>query len=159
MRALLAVLTVSTGLVAPLAQGATGDLDPSFADHGRLDPIPRVGGHARSVELLESGGILVGGGDIDVSGSFYGDFSGRCTLRFAGSSFVRQLAEDGATDTTFNSAPVPDVEAVAMVRQADGRITVLGARSSSSPLIGAVTPSLRCFIASKATDRSTPPSA
>ena len=122
----IAALAIVVGLASPLAQAGAGDLDPSFADHGRLGPISRAGGEARSIELLETGGILVGGGDVDASGYLTSEPLGRCTLRINGSSFARQFAEDGATDTTFNSAPVPDVEAVAMARQADGRIIVLG---------------------------------
>ena len=47
-------------------------------------------------------------------------------LENQGSSFARQLAEDGAVDRYFTPASIPDVEAVAMARQADGRIIVLG---------------------------------
>ena len=119
-------VVLAVGLVTPPAQAGTGDLDPTFADHGRLAPISRAGGQAKSVELLETGGILVGGGDVDASGYLTSEPLGRCTLRINGSSFARQLAEDGATDATFNSASVPDVEAVAMARQSDGRIIVLG---------------------------------
>ena len=68
----IAALAIVVGLASPLAQAGAGDLDASFADHGRLGPIPRANGHATSVELREVGGILVGGGDIDVSGSLFG---------------------------------------------------------------------------------------
>ena len=122
----IGAFAIALGLDSSLAQAGTGDLDPSFADHGRLGSISGVGGEARSVELLQSGGILVGGGDVDASGYPTSEPLGRCTLRIQGSSFTRHLTEDGATVTTFNPAPVPGVEAVAMARQADGRIVVLG---------------------------------
>ena len=35
---------VATGLLAPVALGASGDLDPEFADGGRLGPIPELNG-------------------------------------------------------------------------------------------------------------------
>ncbi len=37
---------VATGLLAPVALGASGDLDPEFADLGRLGPIAELEGAA-----------------------------------------------------------------------------------------------------------------
>ena len=62
-----AVLMVAAGLPAPYAYGEVGDLDPSFADHGRLGPIPGAAGGVRSVELLDAGGFVVGGGDFQMT--------------------------------------------------------------------------------------------
>ena len=56
---------VATGLLAPMALGASGDLDPEFADGGRLGPIPELNGAAWSVEALDGDGVLIGGGDSD----------------------------------------------------------------------------------------------
>ena len=39
-----AILMVAAGLPAPYAYAEVGDLDPSFADHGRLGPIPGAAG-------------------------------------------------------------------------------------------------------------------
>ena len=56
---------VATGLLAPVALGASGDLDPEFADLGRLGPIAELKGPARSLEALDDEGLLLGGGYLE----------------------------------------------------------------------------------------------
>ena len=46
-----------------VALGASGDLDPEFADVGRLGPIPEFKGPAWSLEALDDESLLMGGGD------------------------------------------------------------------------------------------------
>ena len=53
---------VATGLLAPVALGASGDLDPEFADLGRLGPIAELKGPAWSLEALDDESLLMGGG-------------------------------------------------------------------------------------------------
>ena len=77
-------LGTCVGLAAPLAQSATGDLDPLFADFGRRAPIGQAGGTAQFVESLGPDGILVGGGDFDISGSWRHDVNGFCSLTASG---------------------------------------------------------------------------
>ncbi len=112
---------------APVVQAGSGDLDPSFADHGRRAPIASANGAALFVESLDSGGILVGGGDVDVSGSSRSgpDF---CTLRISGSNFASQLDEDGVASTLRNPPKVADIAAHGIARQPDGKIVVVGRR-------------------------------
>ena len=57
-------LTVAISFSAPRALASSGDLDPSFADHGRQSAIPGISGSARSAELCDSGGIFVGGSGL-----------------------------------------------------------------------------------------------
>lgn len=126
MRILLTSLTVATGLITPLALAATGDLDRSFGSHGRLAAIGSAGGAALFVEAPGTGGILVGGGDVDTSGSFWSEPGMPCTFRASGSSFAGQLGEDGTVDPAFNASAAPGIAAQAIARQADGGIIVLG---------------------------------
>ena len=125
-RALACLLAVSATIGVPAALAATGDLDPDFADHGRLTPIAGAGGGAVFVDSAASGGILIGGSDLDASGSIYNLDGMGCTFRAHASSFVMRIDERGALDATFNAVTLPDIEAVSMARQADGKIVGIG---------------------------------
>ncbi len=116
---------IVTSLVAPLAQGASGDLDPSFADAGRLSQIPGFDGAAWSIQTFDDGGALVGGGDVDVDfnwGCYY--FWYDCDVE--ASNFASRLAADGSIDSAFQAALVPDVEVYDIARQADGKVVAAG---------------------------------
>ena len=54
-------LGLVAGLAAPLADGAPGDLDPTFGDAGRLG-LEEVG-PAWSLEMEDDGGGFLAGGD------------------------------------------------------------------------------------------------
>lgn len=106
------------------AKAGTGDLDPSFADHGRLSPIPDVLGAARSVELLTPDGFLVGGGyaralrrSIDIP---------RTPCQVFAQSFVRKLGEDGAVDAAYAGATIDRADVSDFARQADGSVVAVG---------------------------------
>lgn len=122
---LACLLAVSSAIGVPAALAATGDLDPDFADHGRLTPIVGTGGGAVFVDSAASGGILIGGSDLDARGSLFNDGMG-CTFRAQASSFVTRIDERGALDSTFTAVTLPDIEAVSMARQADGKIVGIG---------------------------------
>ena len=131
---------VATAMISPLAQAASGDLDPAFGDVGRLGSIPGLEGAAWSVEALDDGSALVGGGDFDVT------FSWSCYYSFYDceievSNFASRLAADGSIDPAFQSADIPDVEVFAIARQDDGKVVAAGRkiigniRQSSSQLL------------------------
>ncbi len=119
--ALVVVLTV--GLCAPAAHAGPGDLDPSFADHGRLGHIPRAAGSARSIELLDAGGILVGGGNFRIVRN-YDIPRSPCSLYT--DNFASKLGENGAVDPAFTHKKVAAMEAFDTARQADGGIVAAG---------------------------------
>lgn len=114
---------VATGLVAPLALGAPGNLNPGFADHGRLFLDTSFGGEARAVEALDDGGVLVAGGDVDVQCHYWFydcDFFGR--------NFADRLTDTGEADAAFASAQPPDIEVRDAIRQPDGKVIMVGRR-------------------------------
>ncbi len=114
---------VATGLLAPMALGASGDLDPEFADGGRLGPIPGLNGAAWSVEALDGDGVLIGGGDSDEACYYWYE----CAHVF--SSFASVLTEDGALDAAFAAQAINDIEALDVARQADGRVVAVGRKT------------------------------
>ena len=116
---------IVTSLAAPLAQGASGDLDPAFADVGRLSQIPGLDGAAWSVVALEEGNALFGGGDFKVEYDWfcYYDSDG-CDLE--ASNFAGRLTREGSIDATFAAADVADVEVLGLARQADGKVVAAG---------------------------------
>ena len=120
----------------PLAVAGTGDLDPSFADHGRLGEIPGAVGTARSIALLDEG-FVVGGGYFRLW-SYPQDMPRtRCSSTVG--SFASLIHETGAIDAAFVSDPVQSIETFDMERLADGRILATGRRVTRS--IGACTAS------------------
>ena len=123
---LVRVLGVALCLAAPLAQAGTGDLDPSFADHGRLGPIPGAAGGVRSVELLDAGGFVVGGGDFQMTRGSDWMWNPRSSCRRTIHNFVSQLREDGAVDEAFSSAEIASTETYGIARQDDGGIVAVG---------------------------------
>jgi uncharacterized delta-60 repeat protein len=128
---------IATGLVAPLAQAATGDLDPAYADHGRLGPIAGLEGPAWSVATDDQGGSLLGGGYTQIHcGWFYCwyDFS------FESTNFIESITEEGDFDGVYQNAEVTSVEVFDIARQADGKAVaagrrVFGRRAVSSKLV------------------------
>ena len=116
---------IVTSLAAPLAQGASGDLDPAFADVGRLSQVLGLDGAAWSIQASDDGGALVGGGDLDI------DFNWGCYYWFydcdvEASNFASRMAADGSIDHSFQAAGVPDVEVYDVARQADGKVVAAG---------------------------------
>ena len=124
--AIAAVLMVAAGLPAPYAHAEVGDLDPSYADHGRLGPIPGAAGGVRSVGPLDAGGFLIGGGDFQMTRGSDWMWNPRSSCRRTIHNFVGQLREDGAVDDAFSSAEIASTETYAIARQDDGGIVAVG---------------------------------
>jgi len=121
---------VVTSLAAPLAQAASGDLDPSFADHGRLGPVTQLKGAARAVEAPEDGGALFGGGDVELHCRYYYYY---CfyDFEFEASNFVNSFTEEGGIDASYDGAQPGNIEVVDIARQADGKVVAAGRRINS----------------------------
>ena len=116
---------VATSLVAPFAQAASGDLDPSFSDHGRLGPIAEIEGPALSIAPLEDGGALLAGGHVDlVCRSWYCFYD----YELEASNFVDAFTPEGAISAAFEAAHVAGVEVLGIARQADGKVVAAGRR-------------------------------
>ena len=122
---------IVTSLIAPLAQGASGDLDPAFADIGRLSQIPGLDGEAWSVVALDDGDTLIGGGDLDIKFDWfcYYDSEG-CDLE--ATNFAGRLTPEGTLDPAFAAVNVSDVEVFGIARQEDGKVVAVGRKVSGS---------------------------
>jgi len=110
---------VTSALLSPLALGAPGDLDPAFADLGRLGPI--LNGPAWSLEVLEDGTTLLGGGDMQ----FYCYYYFYCYTPFA-TNFVSRLSDTGSIDPGFTAATIANTQVFDIVRQTDGQVVAVG---------------------------------
>jgi uncharacterized delta-60 repeat protein len=116
---------VVTSLAAPLAQAASGDLDPSFADHGRLGPIAELTGSARSVEALLDGGALLGGGGVEAQCNGYWCYY---EVDFEASNFVSSVTEQGGLDASYGASLDGNIEVAGIARQADAKVVAAGRR-------------------------------
>ena len=116
---------VATGLLAPTAFAASGDLDPDFADHGRFGPLVELKGPAWSLEALDDGEMLLAGGYLEATCGWY-----YCWYDFEleASNFVDALTEDGGIDTSYHATVISDVEVFDIARQADGKVVAAGRR-------------------------------
>ena len=123
--ALLATFTVQ------VAHAASGDLDPSFADHGRQVDLP--GMEAGFVEPIVGGGLVIGSSAVSIKRTFES-----CTID--GISFASQLGPDGTGDPSFAPVRVDGIQAMSFARLADGRIVGVGRRVRGAGFGG------RCFL-------------
>jgi len=129
----LALLVVLMFSGQPTVYAATGDLDSTFADIGRL--LELQGDEARTVELTEAGGFFVGSNRISTMFIVPDECSADNI------SNIRHFASDGSVDPTFAPARVHGVQALTFARQADGRIVGVGRRVwARGSFIG------RCFL-------------
>jgi len=115
----------TTTLLGPLALGATGDLDPGFADVGRLGPM--LYGPAWSVQLEADDSILLGGGNIGYYGWYY--------YYETVSAFVDRFSATGSPDPNFNGATLDSIDVFDVVRQADGRIIAVGTSKPGNRMV------------------------
>jgi uncharacterized delta-60 repeat protein len=115
-------------LVAPLAQAASGDLDPDYADHGRVGPLVELKGPALSLESLEDGGALLGGGAVEANCYWWYCYY---DPEIEASNFVSALTDQGGIDDSYHGAAVGSVEVLDIARQADGKVVAAGRRVGS----------------------------
>jgi uncharacterized delta-60 repeat protein len=123
---------VASGLLSPMAMAAPGDLDPGFADLGRL--IPSFYGPAWSVEPQDDGTMFLGGGDFEPYCNYYYYYCGWGSgyPGYHGSNFVGLLDESGTINPQFNAAGIAATQVMDIARQPGGEIVAAGRKSSPS---------------------------
>ena len=103
-----------TSALAPSpALGATGDLDPGFGDIGRLGPI--LDGPAWSLEPLDDGSMLLGGGTL--SNYYWYYYNAYVT------NFVGWVTDAGAVAGV---AALDNFQVFDVVRQSNGQVVAVG---------------------------------
>jgi uncharacterized delta-60 repeat protein len=124
---LLLFASILAGFVAAPAFAAHGDLDPAFADVGRLGPIRSLQGSAWSVIALEDGAILLAGGAFTVDcGSYpYCEPLDRPT-GYHVARFLSRVSPAGNVDSSLAAALPEDFAVRDMARQPDGKLVVVG---------------------------------
>jgi uncharacterized delta-60 repeat protein len=132
-RIALYTFVITGSLTAWTAGAATGDLDPSFADHGHYLEAGAGSGAVRSVGPAGAGGVFFGGSRLSVR-----RMADECAID--ATSFTNYLDAAGVVDSTFASASVSGIEGLDFARQADGRVVGVGRRVAGAALSG------RCFL-------------
>lgn len=123
-RGLAPTAAIASGLLSPSAMGAPGDLDPTFADVGRLTDIG-FDGPAWSAEPAEEEDLIFAGGS-HWGGGFYCGYYSYYECEYFGSNFVSRLSGTGAVDPGFAAAQLQDVEAFNVAHQSDGKVIAVG---------------------------------
>ncbi|MDX1482448.1 MAG: Calx-beta domain-containing protein [Woeseiaceae bacterium] len=114
--------TVTTALMSPTAFSASGDLDPTFGDVGRLSTI--LSGPTWSAQPQSDGRILLGGGS---PGFEYWGWNSPTNL-------VTRLLANGSTDPTFIRPNLAGGQIVGVVQQPDGLVVAAGRRMNGSAI-------------------------
>ena len=105
-------IVLVASLAAPLAQGAPGDLDPTFGDLGRL--VLDDEGPVWSLELEDDG-------DGFLAGSYYSDYYECCA-----SSFTQPFSSAGTLDLDYTHPDLPGQLILDTARQPDGKLVGIG---------------------------------
>lgn len=130
-RGVMPTAAVVSGLLSPVCQGAPGDLDPSFADHGRLGPLFGFSGPIWSLEPLANDEMFFGGGNFD-EGCFGGGWY--CYYEFDASGFFGKLSTQGVVDPAYDAAGLENTEVRDVVLQPDGKAIAVGRTVTESNL-------------------------
>lgn len=121
---------LATGLLSPMAFGAAGDLDPGFADLGRLVTANR--GPAWSIELQDDDSLLLAGGTFESYCTYYYYYCGWGSYRPGNhaSNFVSRVNVAGAIDPAFALTQVAAIQVLDITRQPGGEIVAVGRNAS-----------------------------
>ena len=114
-------IVLVASLAAPLAEGAPGDLDPTFGDAGRLE-LPDFG-RVWSLELEDDGDGFLAGGDYFC---YYDD----CSL----TSFTHPFSSSGALDLDYTPPELPNTLVLDTARQPDGKLVGIGRTTGQTGL-------------------------
>jgi len=130
-----AIVASTLVLGAGIALAAPGDLDPAFGDVGRVGPIASVPGTAWSIDAMEDGSFVIGGGEVSLSCP--SDIIGCILPRyvgFAARSFLIRVSDTGQLDESFQVAAISDFHLLAIARQSDGKFLAAGRRLNERSL-------------------------
>src|SRR5262245_5257577 len=112
---------VATSLLSPVAMGASGDLDPTFGDVGRVTPEALdFRGPAYSVEALEDGSSLLAGGHV-----FFSRFNFYYAFDYADEGFEGHLGTSGSLDSR-NALRLQGTQIRDVALQSDGKAIAVG---------------------------------
>ena len=123
MRGMAPGAAVASGLLSPLALGASGDLDPAFADVGRLGPITNLDGPAWSVQSLDGDEILFAGGNLEVTCVDYCYYN---EAYLDATNFLGLLTDTGSPDLNFAAAELAHTQVFDVALQPDGKVVAVG---------------------------------
>jgi uncharacterized delta-60 repeat protein len=123
-RGLAPTAAVASGLMTPVTTDASGELDTTFGDVGRMVDLG-VAGPAWSLEALEDDGVLFAGGwscDGWYCGYYY-DYA---------DNFIGQLSGTGSIDLSYEAAELGNVEIFDVALQKDGKAVAVGRTVANS---------------------------
>jgi uncharacterized delta-60 repeat protein len=111
-------MAVTSGLLAPAAMGAPGDLDPAFGDMGRTNWQTYFSGPAWSIQPLSADASLFAGGHYcDYYCAYYGDYD---------TGYIGELSDSGALAAQFPTDSVGARELHELALQEDGKVIAVG---------------------------------
>lgn len=113
--AVVPATAVTTALLSPPSFGASGDLDPSFGDVGRLGPI--LDGPIWSLEPQLDGSVLFGGGAPGFL--YWGEWYGT-------PGFLRTVSDTGTVDPLLAAGDFGSTQVVGIAQQPDGMVLAAG---------------------------------
>lgn len=135
-RGVVPTAAVVSGLLSPVCQAAPGDLDPTFADHGRLGPLFGFSGPIWSLEPLANDEMFFGGGNFDEGcrGGWYCYYYDE----FDASGFFGKVSSQGVVDPVYDAASLENTEVRDVALQPDGKAIAVGRTVTESNLHSAM---------------------
>lgn len=131
----IGVLAIGGCLLAAPVDAREGDLDPAFADVGRLGPITDLEGPVWSLEALDDDGMLLAGGEFELDCP--DPYCDAPPIRFRGTNFLKQVSGAGVIESSLDAALPENFQVRDVARQPDRKLVVVGrtAETDSSSLI------------------------
>ena len=110
---------VASGLLSPLAFGASGDVDPAFGDGGTSTLA--FSGPAWSLEPLANNESLVAGGELCMEPSYYCDY-------YHQDGFLGTLSATGALTSQLENGVLATMQVSDIAMQSDGKVVAIGSK-------------------------------
>jgi uncharacterized delta-60 repeat protein len=120
-RGIVPTTAIASGLLAPPALGAPGDLDPTFSDMGRIS-LPLKGAALRVQELI-TGESLIAGGEhlLQREGCDYYHY-----FCYADDGFIGQVSPTGRLDLQVGTDLLAGTQVLDFALQPDGKAVAVG---------------------------------
>ncbi len=121
VRSIVPGAAVASSVLSPPALGATGDLDQTFGNLGRVGPMINLDGPAWALQDKGNGSIIIAGGDEDCTGynCYYAEYDDA-------TEFVEQLTGTGTIDSSFDAISLQHTQVFDVVLQPDGKVVAVG---------------------------------
>jgi uncharacterized delta-60 repeat protein len=118
VRGIVPTTAIASGLLSQPSLGASGDLDPTFGDMGRVGSALSFNGPAWSLQALAGDESLIAGGEVcDYYSCYYETYA---------DGFIGEISPAGSLALDVAAAPLSSTEVLDFAQQPDGKVVAVG---------------------------------